>query len=343
MGQRIGARTVDMVVGVVLFVIPYLTVSNDRDLARLFLGVSLLAAYETVFVLTVGSTPGKIIAGTRVAALDHTGIDPGDAIKRGLMVAASSVILILSPLLVLGAAAGGGGLAVLALVATAIAAGILVSVFGSAIRRSFIDRLCGTVVVVRTTPDPVSMSMLTESREELRVDTRWGPLATFAERRRARASRLDDAPVLVLVLLAVVFATSIPDLSRWVVFALVAGWEVVFVIDETWRISRRGRTSGHRELGLAVVDLRTGEAPSPGRSLVRAVLLSLPLYLLPVGAIASVRLMADHPMMLVVLIVCLALILGFLGSLRMGLGRGLHDLAANTVVIELSDAAGTRG
>ena len=108
-----------------------------------------------------------------------------------------------------------------------------------------------------------------------------GPPAPFDQRRRARASRLDDAPVLVLLILALGF---VPVGARALGLALgLVGlaWVVAFVADETWRISRDGATAGHRRFGLAVVDRTTGEAPSPLASVTRAILVALPLYVLP--------------------------------------------------------------
>ena len=109
------------------------------------------------------------------------------------------------------------------------------------------------------------------------------------------------------------------------------------MLDETWGVSRYAHTAGHASLGLAVVDVRTGEAPSPGRSLLRAVIVSLPLYVLPVGTIVGLMMLGDHPTMLALVVACGALILGFVGYMRLTpAGRGVHDVAARTVVVQVA-------
>jgi uncharacterized RDD family membrane protein YckC len=322
--------------------VPLIFVHGHRGVARLFVGVVLVTAYETLFVVTKGATPGKMLAGTKVAQLDASQVEPGLACKRGLLVAVSALVVVLAPLLAIsGFGALGGhtenagaviGVAVIGLV---LAGAIVLSVFASPMRRSFIDRVCDTVVVVRDMPARIDSATL-EPYAKLSqppAPSPWGPLARFDERRRARAGRLDNAPVLVLVLVAVVFSTSVPHLAPAVVAVLAVGWELVFVLDETWRVSRYGGTSGHIRHGLAVVDVATGEPPAPLNCLVRALLVSLPLYVLPLGIIVCAELRHDHPAMVAPMILFAAMILGFLLSLRLRPGRGLHDLAAGTMVV----------
>jgi len=338
-GQRVGARFVDGIVHLILLAIPFALIHGDRVLARLFVGVAIVTAFEALFTVRIGSTPGKLIAGTRVVELDEPGLQVGTAVKRGLLASVCTLIVICTPLVLLsslvpsdtsrGAVVGlGFGLSVLTAV-------IMVSVLGSPLRRGFVDRMCATFVTNRGTTLPVTRARLAELVDDEAVPHRspWGPMGTFEQRRRARAGRLDDAPVLVLALVAIVFATSIPHVAPLVVVALGLGWEVVFVLDETWRLSRFGGTSGHLDAGLAVVDLDTGEAPEPLNCLVRAVLVSLPLYMLPAGVILCATLIGDHPLMLVPAIVCGALTMLFVLWPRYGSGRGLHDLAAHTVVV----------
>ena len=142
--------------------------------------------------------------------------------------------------------------------------------------------------------------------------TPLGRAATLEDRRRARTRRLADAPLLVLAIIVLAGAAGLPVAKLSVIIITSIIWIVLFVIDETWRIARLGATAGHRQAGLVVRDMRTGEAPSPGRSFARALVLGLLLYvplLWPITAIS--------------------LIVMFLSDR----GRGLHDLAGRTVVV----------
>ncbi len=340
LGRRLGARALDTLLGSILFAIPFFILSSDRLLARVALGVVAVAAYEAGFVVAAGATPGKLIAGIRVAELGHATVEPATAAKRGFLLALCMLVVVSAPLLLLGAIANlgraGGGAVIAGAMVTAAAVGVIGSVVASPLRRGFPDRVAGTFVVDRRAPAvvmPEELPGYVESRH-LGEMTRWGPVATFDQRRRARASRLDGAPLLVLAMLAVAFAGSVEGTSGPLLAVLAALWVVLFVADETWRISRYGGTAGHRRYGLAVVDIRTGEPPGPGRSFLRAVLVALPLYVLPAAVLGCAGLAAERPLMLVPAAVAALLLVGWVLWTRSDrAGRSLHDLAAGTVVV----------
>ena len=119
--------------------------------------------------------------------------------------------------------------------------------------------------------------------------TRSGRPPRSTSRRRARAAALDDAPVLVLGWSPCAATSSfrLELLDRLLGHGGLCGWSL-FVADETWRISRYGATAGHRRAGLVVVDVDTGEAPTPRESLVRAIA-PRPPALRPAGAAGGAR------------------------------------------------------
>ncbi len=142
--------------------------------------------------------------------------------------------------------------------------------------------------------------------------TAWGRVATLEERRRARARRLGDAPMLVLAVIILAGAAGLPVTKLSVIIITSIIWLVVFVVDETWRIAQLGMTAGHRQAGLVVLDTRRGEPPAPGRSFARAVVLGLLLYVPVLWPITAISLLV---------------------MLSSATGRGLHDLAGRTVVV----------
>ncbi|MEJ7585771.1 MAG: RDD family protein [Acidimicrobiales bacterium] len=340
LGRRLSARTLDTLVNLILFVIPFFFLSSDRVLARLLVGGLVVAAVEAAFVSSMGATPGKLIAGIRVLALDEAMVGPGPAARRGLVIGFCTVLVCTPPVLTFDALAdspvGGPAAFVVTLFSLALAAVFVATVLGSPLRRGVPDRIAGTFVVHRDAPVRIATADLAELTTAGRPPalTRWGLVATFDQRRRARASRLDNAPVLVLAILAVAFAGSVDGVSGGTLLGLAAVWFVLFVADETWRVSRYGGTGGHRRAGLAVVDVDTGEAPAPGRSLARAVLVALPLYVLPGAVLATLSLSGDDGSYALVTVVLAVLLLVWLIWARSAReGRTLHDLVGRTVVV----------
>lgn len=292
-GLRLGARAIDGMIELVLLLIPWLLVPGDRWLTRWFVALCGVAAYEAIFLLAVGATPGKLICGIRAAQLDLAGAPSEQAaIRRGLTVAVLTVVPVVGWIV------------------------LLVSVAMSPLHRGVQDRLAGVLVVRRNGPDPVpSADIAGYERIENPPDlTPFGPAADLDLRRRARARRLDDAPLLVVGIVAVAASVSFPAASEnlGLVLLIAALWLPLFVADETWRIARFGGAAGHRRAGLAVVDRHTGEAPKTGRSFARALVLALFLYtpLFPITIPVLAFWVKVHP-----------------------LHRGPHDLAGGTVVV----------
>ena len=287
-GRRIGARAIDGVAQGLLLIIPWLLVPGDRFFARLFVAVVGITAYEAVFAVALGATPGKLVCGIRIAELDGPeAVSPANAIRRGLVVGVCSVLWVI-------------GWAVL-----------LLSVLQSPLRRGLHDRLAHTFVVGRDAPRRITSAEVHtfEQIAHAPAMTRFGPAADLDLRRRARANRLDNAPLLVLGVVALIATLSFPFSNLWIVLTMAGLWLPLFVIDETWRISRDGATAGHRRAGLVVVNVDTGEPPTPRQALARAVVLAPLLYLPPLQAVLAlwVKASSDH--------------------------RGPHDRAGHTVVI----------
>lgn len=275
----------------VLAVIVLVLAPHRRIPAALFVVVVMITAYETLWTVAAGGTPGKLMLGLRVAQLDRRG-KPSvrAAFSRSLGVAVGSSLLVVGWVIV------------------------LVSTLMSPLRRGYQDRLGQTVVVRRDAQLPISTASL-PGYADAEVTPRMSPLgrvATLEERRRARARRLGDAPVLVLAIIVLAGAAGLPVAKLSLIIITSILWIVVFVVDETFRVARSGATAGHRQAGLVVRDLRTGEAPAIGRSFARACTLALLLYvpvLWPITAISVlVMLISDN-------------------------GRGLHDLAGRTIVV----------
>lgn len=316
----------------VLFVIGRF-VPADRVLARLVLGLGAITAYEALFVAHLKATPGKLASAVRVAELDRAGVDATTAWIRGLLTAVATVVLILAA--VPGFLAGTGGLLPAALriifesgaglvlggSVLVLAGAAVLSVAASPLHRGAVDRFVGTMVVPFEAPEVMASSDVDRRSEAHRPRraTAWGPVSPPDARRRARLARLDDAPLLVVGLVAVLLAWALDPSTllhlagvRVPVAAVVltAAWAVLVVIDETWRIARDAGTAGHRREGLAVVDESTGEAPAVRRALARSVVLAV-FWL--------------FPPLLPVLVAWVELSRS---------GQGPHDLVAGTVVVE---------
>jgi uncharacterized RDD family membrane protein YckC len=343
-GKRIGARAIDALVCLILFVIPLVLVPSDRVLARLTVGFALVVAYETVFVLALGATPGKQITGLRVGRLDRPSVDPQAALRRGMISGFMTLAVAWLPLVLPGNTGTDDGYRLALGVSVSLAAAFVglcaaLSALTSPQRRGFVDRIAGTVVLDRSAPVGFGTRELSErAAQQAPVATNpAGPPASFDRRRRARASRLDDAPVLVLLIVALGFVLSVPGLSGWIFGLLGLLWVVTFVADEAWRISRAGATGGHRRFGLAVVDRTTGEAPSPLQSTTRAILVALPLYVLPTTIIVAFARADDHVALLVLGALAGVLEVVWILTLRFMAGRSLHDLAAHTTVVAVAE------
>ncbi len=275
-----------------MLAIVVIVLAPDRRVpAALFVVVVLLTAYETLWTAAAGGTPGKLLLGLRVAQLDRAG-KPSvrAAFGRSLGVAVGSTFIV-------------GGWVI-----------VFVSTLMSPLRRGYQDRLGQTVVVRRNAQLPISTASL-PGYADAEVTPRMSPLgrvATLEERRRARARRLADAPLLVLAIIVLAGAAGLPVAKLSVIIITSILWIVMFVADETFRIARWGATAGHRQAGLVVRDLRTGEPPSGGRSFARALVLALLLYVPVLWPITAIS------------------VLVMLTSDR---GRGLHDLVGRTIVV----------
>ncbi len=281
---------------------------GSRILGRLALGFGALTAYEALFVLQLRATPGKLATGIRVAELDRAVIDQVTAWIRGAATTVGTLAIVVTPAALAVMADSTAGL-VLGGVIVMVAGGFFLSVATAPLRRGMADRIANTIVVPFEAPDIVTSASVTSEAETARPRPRtpWGPVGTNSTRRRARAARLDDSPVLVVLLVATLMAWTVDQAGLAVALAVV--WVAALVVDETWRIARDGGTVGHRREGLAVVDESTGEAPATGRAAARAVVLAV-FWL--------------FPPLLPVLWVWMQLTRS---------GRGPHDLVAGTVVV----------
>jgi uncharacterized RDD family membrane protein YckC len=325
-------------------VIPLVVVPADRVLARLAVGFVVVVAYETAFVAAFGATPGKQITGIRVGRLDRATVDPQAALRRAMLSGFMTLGVAWLPLVVAGNTGSSDGARlgvgiVVSFVAAFVGLCAGISALASPLRRGFADRAAGTVVLDRQAPADFGVRELAEraARHAPVATNPAGPPATFERRRRARASRLDDTPVLVLLIVALGFALSVPHLSGWLLGLLGMLWVVTFVADEAWRISRSGATGGHRRFGLAVVDRTTGEAPGPMQAVTRAILVALPLYVLPTLAIAAFAGAENHPILAGLGAVAAIVVFAWLVVARFVPGRSFHDFAAHTMVVVVSE------
>lgn len=292
-GPRLGARVLDVVLVAVIVAIVFAVVSlPDRPVARLLVAALVFWAYETTTMALLGATVGKRAVGLRVIALDSAQprLPPAAAARRGAMSTALAAIPVL-------------GWAIWA-----------ASVFGDPLGRGPMDRAASTMVVPAGISLPVATRDLPGYVDGARPPrlTTLGRVGDADVRVRARLRRLADAPLLVaaaggLALLAGILHSSLP-----LVLAYLAVWIVLFIADETLRIHRHGATIGHHLAGLVVVDRRTGQAPSTGRSLARATTIALLIYV---------------PVLWPLLIVSLLM-------MRWSdVGQGLPDLAGKTIVV----------
>lgn len=292
----------------------YLTsriVPEDRLLGLLVVCLGGLTAFEAVFLTQVGATPGKLAAGIRVAEADRVGIGPTTAWTRGITTAVACLAVLLVPRAIAVMADSGAGF-VLGATVVGIAGGYVLTVVTAPLHRSIADRMAGTLVVPHETPEPIPGWLIEAEEGTRRRVTAWGPVASTEARRRARASRLDGEPVLVVVLVAVILAWVLG--RPWVAIALAVVWAALHVIVETLEVGRDGGNSGHRREGLAVLDESTGEAPGRIAAIARAVTLTV-FWL--------------FPPLLPVLMIWVQI---------SPTGRGPHDLVAGTVVVDVTGA-----
>lgn len=291
-GARLGARVLDLVLVAVIIAIVSAGVSlPDRPVAGFLVGALVFWGYETTTMAVLGATIGKRAVGLRVIALDSAQRLPAAAAARR---AAMSTALAAIPVL---------GWAIWA-----------VSAFGDPLGRGPMDRAASTMVVPTGVSLPVATRDLPGYVDGARPPrlTSLGRVGDADVRVRARLRRLADAPLLVAAAGGLALLAGILHSSRPLLLAYLAVWIVLFIADETLRIHRHGATIGHHLAGLVVVDRRTGQAPSTGRSLARATTLALLIYV---------------PVLWPLLVVSLLM-------MRWSdIGQGLPDLAGNTVVV----------
>lgn len=299
-----------MLAVVVLYLVGRI-IPEPRLLARLVVTLGALSAYEALFCLTLRATPGKLATGLRVAELDRVDMDQVTAWTRGLVttIATLAIVLVPSALGVMSDSVEGLGVGALVV---GIAGGYALSVATFPSRRGMADRIAGTIVVPFEAPDLITRAEVEAEAVKARPVTAWGPVAEVEARRRARAVRLDESPLLVVGVVVVILAWTLGQTAIGIVVA--AAWAALFVADEVRAIARDAGTVGHRREGLAVVDEATGEAPGRAAAFARAITLAV-FWL--------------FPPLLPVLVIWVQLSPS---------GRGPHDLVAGTVVVESPDA-----
>lgn len=323
-GLRIAARLLDWLFEAMLVVGVLLVAGDSRRVwTSMFLVVATIACYEAVGTVAFGGSIGKRISGLRVVALDRVERPRfAAALQRG---AIAGILTVLPPFLLLASLASvvvedieawerwllwatftGAGLGLWTAWAT--------SALGDPLGRGFADRLADTMVVPRRFVGVVTTRELPGYADAVRRP-RMGPLGRIADldvRAKARMRRLVDRPVLAGAIGLLALAVSLPFTTGWVILASSAAWVVLFVVDETRLVARTGATPGHALAGLVIRDRRRGGAPGIGRSLARATVLGLTLYVPPLWPLLGVSML----------------------MIRTGeQGRGLHDLAGGTVVV----------
>ena len=195
-----------------------------------------------------------------------------------------------------------------------VAGGFFLSVSTAPLRRGAADRIADTIVVPFEAPDLITSRSVDVESEATRPRPRtpWGPVATNAERRRGRTARLDDSPVLVLLLVATLMAWTVDQAPLAIALAVI------------WIVRLRGRRDlahrprrGHRRPpargpGGRRREHRRGPGAA-GRSAARAMVLAV-FWLFP-------------PLLPVF----------WLWMQMAKTGRGPHDLVAGTVVVAPGD------
>ncbi|QXC62161.1 RDD family protein [Aquihabitans sp. G128] len=264
-GPRLGARVLDSIAALVL-VIAALVVLGDgeRPYAGLAIAWFVVWAYDALTTACLGATPGKLLVGLKVVALDQTGrVPPATAAKRGAVDAAFTVLPVI-----------GWGI-------------WLSSTLTGALGRGVADRAAVTMVVPKATALPIASADLAGYADGARAPrrSRFGRVGDLDVRARARLRRLVDAPLLAAAIGLLALAVSLPFSTALLIVGSSVAWVVLFVLDETRRVHRTGTTAGHRLAGLVIRDGRTGQPPSTGRSFARALVLGLTLYVPPLWLI----------------------------------------------------------
>jgi len=288
----VGARAIDTLIEVVLITVVLAVVGNsERPYAALAIAWLIITVYETVTVCLFGATPGKSTTGIRVVSIDHDGPPAFPAAVRR--------------------AAVDGALAVTVVIGWAI---WLSSTFTDSLGRGIADRAADTFVVHKHAPLPITAHDLPGFADGARAPrlTSFGRVGDLDVRMRARLRRLTDAPILAAAVGLLALAPALPLSTTAFVIASSIAWIMVFVVDETIRVTRTGVTSGHKLAGLVIVSRRTGRPPSTGASFARALVLGLTLYV---------------PLLWPLLLVSMARVRWA------GTGRALHDIAGGTLVV----------
>lgn len=290
--RRLGAFCIDLLIHGILL-IPVVMISPEpgyRPVTLVALWWTFIVAYETVMVRAAGGTVGKLLTGIRVVALDRNGPVP---IVSALRRAAIATVLELVPFI--GWTVLGGTLT-------------------DALGRGSPDRAADTIVIRRDAGRPVRHRDLPGLADHL-SPPRLGPYGRIGDldvRIRARLRRLHASPILVVLTAVSALIAAHPSAGVGAILGMALLWILVFVVDETVRIHRRGATPGHEMAGLVVHAPRNGAAPSIPRSLVRAIVFAATAYTI-IGV----------PLLLVSMLL-----------IRWSpTGRSLHDRIAGTWVI----------
>ncbi|CAN5843268.1 hypothetical protein BH23ACT2_BH23ACT2_05130 [soil metagenome] len=287
-----GARTIDLLVEGVLVIAALLVVGDsERPIAAAAIAWLVIVLYEAVTVAGLGTTLGKAAVGLRVVELDQPGRPSvGQALRRGAVNASFAILVVLGWVI------------------------WLVSTLTDALGRGIADRAATTMVTPKASPRPVTSRDLPGYADGVRPPrlTAFGRVGDLDVRMRARLRRLSDSPVLAGAVGLLALAAALPVSTGALVLLSSGAWLIVFIVDETVRVHRSAATAGHRLAGLVIRDRRTGTAPSTGRSLARAIVLALTLYV---------------PVLWPLLVASMIMIRTNDGA------RGLHDLAGGTVVV----------
>ena len=264
---------------------------TERPIAALTIAWAAITIYEFLCTVWFGGTPGKSVAGTKLVALDVSGRVPlPTALRRAATVGALTALPVVGWLI------------------------WIVSTFTDALGRGVADRAARTMVVPDHLSAVITASALPGYADSARPPrmSAFGRVGDLDVRIRARLRRLNDAPALAVAIGLLALVASLPFTTATQLVMSSGAWIVVFVVDETRRISRTGRTAGHELAGLVVVDSHTGQRPGTGRSFARALVLGLTSYvpvIWPILGISMIMVRWNDQ------------------------GRALHDLAGRTVVV----------
>lgn len=287
-----GGRALDLFLSGILVLIAWAVFGEtERLFSAMVIAWAAITIYEFLCTAWLGVTPGKSVSGTKIVALDTAGRVPlPTALRRGAAVGALAAIPVVGWLI------------------------WIVSTFTDALGRGVPDRAARTMVVPDHLPANISSRALPGYADAVRPPrmSPYGRVGDLDVRIRARLRRLNDAPVLAVAIGLLALAASLPITTGMVLLISSGVWIVLFVIDETWRVARTGRTAGHELAGLVIVDARTGQRPGNGRSFARALVLGLTVYipvLWPLLGISMIMVRWNDQ------------------------GRALHDLAGRTVVV----------